>query len=150
MSATEPPLRPCGLYRPGHNVHQIQANRSLGDDENPPERGRLLHVEPDGLVVIEVDGDERLLWNHDPQRLEQVVTANHNLILHQPRWRMLRSPDPSGESEAFICVARYGDPEVVPCSVVPPSGDPLERLATAGGFLITFDDAKRWVDKTAE
>jgi hypothetical protein len=139
MSATDAPLRRCSLYLPGHQVHWIQASHSRMDNENRPEHGLLLRVEPDGLVVIEVDGKERRLWNHDPQRLEQIVTANDNRILHQPEWGLLRSPYPSGESIACFCVATADDPELVPCSAAPPSGHLLERLATQGGFLVAPD-----------
>jgi hypothetical protein len=138
MSATDTALRRCGLYRPGHNVHPIQVNLSH-DNENPPEHGLLLRVEPDGLVVIEVDGKERHLWNHDPQRLEHIVLANDGRIQHQPRWGLLRSPNPSGQAVACFCVAFSDDPELVPCSAAPPSGDLLEQLATQGGFLVAPD-----------
>jgi hypothetical protein len=145
MSATDAPLRRCGLYGPGHMVHLIQAIRSLADNEHPPEDGLLLRVESDGLVVIEVDGEERRIWNHDPRRLEHIVMANGGRTLHQPRWGMLRTPNPSDGSIACFCVARADDPELVPFCEEPPSGDLLGRLATAGGFLITFDEAERWI-----
>jgi hypothetical protein len=150
MSAADAPLRRCSLFRPGHLVHPIQANRSLADNEIPPEAGLLLREESDGLIVIEVDGEERRLWNHDPQRLEQIVTANDGRILHQPRWGLLLCPKPSDGSTAFMCVARADDPELVPCSAEPPSGDLVERLTKQGGFLIAPNEAKRWVEETAE
>jgi hypothetical protein len=82
--STDTPLRHCNLYRPGHNPHLIQINRSYQDDENIPEPGHLVSVQPDGLVVIEVNSEERRLWNHEPERLERTVMANDGRILHQP------------------------------------------------------------------
>ncbi|HZJ50400.1 MAG TPA: hypothetical protein VFF07_06000 [Actinomycetota bacterium] len=79
-------VRNCGLYIPGHDVHWIQAKRGWSDEVNLPAPGHLVEVWPDGLVVVEIDGHVRRLWNHDPERLENLVARSLGEISHQPRW----------------------------------------------------------------
>jgi hypothetical protein len=140
--STDALRRHCNLYRPGHNPHLIQINRSYQDDDNLPEPGQLVSVQADGMVVIEVGGEERRLWSHEPQRLERRVGANDGRLLHHPRWGLLISPHCLDESTAWFCVARADDPELLPCSTELPPDDPLQRLASTGAFLIRFDESE--------
>src|ERR1035437_7705962 len=63
----------CGLFKPGHNPHWIQMNLAVEDKENLPTPGRFIESRPDGSVVIEVDGQEVHLWNHEPERLAEAA-----------------------------------------------------------------------------
>jgi hypothetical protein len=132
-----PPGTDCLLFLPGHQVHWIQVRQSDRDGAHRPEPGRLVSAAPDGLVVVEVAGERRRLWHHRPDHLAAVVAANGGVVRHQPRWRLLRIPSPSGDGEACFCVADHHDPERVPCSSEEPVDDLVERLRTAGGFTVT-------------
>ena len=108
-------LSDCCLYRPGHKVHWIQVGQARSDEGHRPEEGRLMTVAADGLVVIEVDGKERRLWNHDPDRLATIVAEHGGRLFHQPRWGLLRCAISSGDSFACFCVTDYDDIDRIPC-----------------------------------
>jgi hypothetical protein len=75
----------CGLYVPGHDVHWIQALHAGADTENPGQPGRLIDVNIDGTLVVDVAGSQRRLWNHDPSRLGRLAARNAWTIEYQPR-----------------------------------------------------------------
>jgi hypothetical protein len=127
----------CGLFKPGHNPHWIQINLAVEDKENLPTRGRFIEGLPDGSIVIEVDGPEQHLWNHEPERLAEAAAASEGAIEYQPRWGLLWVASKSGKY-AF-CVARSPD-DHVPCPLQPPVGSPVELLESAGGFTLCVDD----------
>ena len=127
----------CRLFLPGHQVHWIQLRQADRDVADRPEPGRLVSAGADGRVVVEVAGERRHLWHHRPEHLATVVAANGGVVLHQPRWGLLRCPSPSGDAEARFCVTDHDDPERVPCSSEDPVGDLVERLRTMGGFTVT-------------
>jgi hypothetical protein len=139
-----PPVRPCGLFLPGHEVHWIQALHSGNDLEHRPVRGHLLHVGDDGVVVVDLAGERLVLWNHDPDRLRSLVTHNGPLVSYQRRWGLLRS-EHTGGSYA-VCVTDADDPDRRPCPQhhltddqveVPTSVDDLvEQLLKTGGFSV--------------
>lgn len=61
----------CNLYLPGHTVHYIQG-RKLGEYQiEHPEQCRPVKVTDlgAGWLETEVDGETRLGWNHDPDRV---------------------------------------------------------------------------------
>jgi hypothetical protein len=96
----------CGLYSPGHDVHWIQAKLSARAAADPSAsragmwaHGHLLEVCRNGFLSIEVDGRVRRLWNHDPDRLEQVVAHNLGEISHQPALGWLA---PSQRTALFV------------------------------------------------
>lgn len=135
-------VRNCGLYIPGHVVHWIQARKGAGDMKNLPTPGHLVEVRPDGLVIVEINGDVRRLWNHDPERLEALVARNHGEISHQPRWGLM-----STRGYQF-CVADADHPDLRPCPAHPPTGDPYKLLIEAGGFSIPGSEALRWIERS--
>ncbi|MDP9224494.1 MAG: hypothetical protein M3P18_11700 [Actinomycetota bacterium] len=155
----------CGFYLPGHDVHWIQAKlagmyvfnlgaaSSVTSERDPmPDTnrqavpGHLLEVQPDGLVVVEVDGVVRRLWNHDPDRLQQLVARNHGEISHQPGLLRTRSDDGS----YLFCVADADNPDLRPCPVHPLTKSPVELLRKAGGFSMPGPEALRWADSARE
>ena len=136
----------CCLYRPGHLVHWIQADHARRDDEHRPEPGHLVSVSVDGLVVIDVDGEVRRLWNHDPLRLAANAAEHHGRVLHQPRWGLLSTPsDPDG-STAWFCVVHDDHPDRCPCATAVPGATVLDRLLSAGGGIIGRDEVLALVD----
>jgi hypothetical protein len=88
--------RRCGLFTPGHEVHWIQGLRAGNDVESPRVQGRLVSAEADGLIRIDLKGEVRTFWNHEPDRLEMVAARNANRVEVQWRWRVLRVPSNSG------------------------------------------------------
>jgi len=125
------PVFTCGLYRPGHDVHWIQVNQSAKDRINSPMAGNLVEVRADGTLALVLGGQLLRLWNHDPDRLEQLVARDHGRIVYKPRWGLLMTP-----SNYCFCVAGVDDPQQRPCPATPPTGTPVELVQQAGGFVI--------------
>lgn len=125
------PPNHCGLFKPGHNPHWIQVNRALGDEVNLPAPGRLLRIEANGIVVIEVGGRENTVWSHEAGRVGEAAALRDERVTYQPRWGLLWVKSDVG-NYAF-CVA---DPpnRHQECPDQPPGGDALELLDRAGGF----------------
>jgi hypothetical protein len=122
----------CGLYVPGHDVHWIQALRSLEDTKSPAQAGMLIEAHPDGALVIDVAGQELRIWNHDPSRLVRLAARNRGEIQYQPNCHLLRTRARDG-SYGFS-VAEESERRSCPSS--PPSGDIMELLQEAGGFSV--------------
>ena len=129
-----PPVRHCGLYLPGHDVHWIQVFQSQRDTNNAPVAGRLAEIRDDGVVVVEVDGERLDLWNHDPERLRIVVEENGPDVSYQQKLRLLRSP--GLRHGCCFDVALALDSHRRPCPTEPPTGSLFERLQAAGGFTV--------------
>jgi hypothetical protein len=83
-------LKSCGLYLPGHQVHWIQARLERENQENRPDTGRVVDVRNDGAVGIDLDGEERRLWNHQPDRLAEAASQSALIVRHQPTWGLLQ------------------------------------------------------------
>ena len=54
--------RPCRSYRPGHQVHWIQAKKSMEDQQPVIDVAVVVH--DDGRVGIEGDELKLTMWNH--------------------------------------------------------------------------------------
>ena len=135
----------CGLYLPGHDVHWIQAKLSREKrDQRPTRPGQLIKTDPDGLVVVEVEGVVYRLWNHDPLRMERLVARNRGSVSYQPGAGLLRTESVLGNF--LFCVADADDPELRECPSTPPAGSPFELLRTAGGFSMPGPDVLRWAE----
>jgi hypothetical protein len=130
----------CGLFKPGHVPHWIQMTRATEDRENLPNSVRLVDSQSDGTVVIEVDGQELRLWNHESERLSEAAAASGGAVEYQPRWGLLWVPSEQGRF-AFCVAEPDGDHD--PCPLQPPEGSPVELLESAGGFAISTDDLCR-------
>ena len=123
----------CGLFKPGHTPHWIQVNKAVNDSEQEPSPGLFIQSRGDGIVVIHVNDRELLLWNHQPERIDEAVLAGGRAVSYQPRWGLLWVPSPAGRY-AF-CVASASRSHE-PCPSRPPTGAPAELMASAGGFTI--------------
>jgi hypothetical protein len=126
----------CGLFKPGHNPHWIQMSRATENRENLPAPCRFIEARQDGTVVIEVDGQELHLRNHEPERLSEGAAGNGGVVQYQPRWGLLWVPVTSGR-HAFSVAGPSTDH--VPCPLQPPQGSPVELLESAAGFSISVD-----------
>lgn len=128
-----------GSYRPGHTPHWIQALHSTHQGETPPVPATLLRTGDDGTIVVDVDGAERLLWNHEPGRLAKLAACNDGAVLLQWGWRLLKTRGPGGLFVFSVC-----DPDDhVPCPDGPITGDLFERLEKAGGVDLSIEEALR-------
>lgn len=136
MSEIRPPTM-CGLFKPGHTPHWIQMSRATEDRENLPMLCRIIDARTDGTFVIEIEGEELVLWNHELDRLLEAVTDGHGIIEYQTHWGLVWVPISDGRY-AF-CVARSLQDHVL-CPPQPPVGRPVQLLEIAGGFTISVDD----------
>jgi hypothetical protein len=93
---SDPLIRNCGSYFRGHTPHWIQIFHGADDHDNPAVEGRLLEVHDDGRILVEVGGQPRQLWNHEPERLRILAARNGDVIDYQARWSLLRTPSPDG------------------------------------------------------
>ena len=134
MSKIRPPKN-CGSYLPGHMPHWIQARKGWEDRVNLPLPGRLVSTSDDGTVIIEVDGEQLRLWNHQPERVAEAAAQTRGTITYQSRWHLLLVERAQG-SRYIFCVATPSDSHV-PCPETPPTGSPVELLKSVGGFTIS-------------
>ena len=63
--------RSCKSYRPGHQVHWIQAKKSA--EEEQPVIYVSVVVHDDGQIDIEGHDLSLVMWNHDPARLRSAL-----------------------------------------------------------------------------
>lgn len=124
----------CGLYLPGHMPHWIQARKGWEDRIDLPVPCRLIDCGADGTILIEIAGEELRLWNHQPERLLEVVDASRGAIKYQARWHLFLVESSPGGDHVFS-VAKPSDVHV-PCPAAPPSGSPARLLANARGFSL--------------
>jgi hypothetical protein len=131
----------CALYRPGHQVHFIQAKLSWEGDPLKYRSGSLVSVEDDGWITVEVDGAEVRVWNHEPARARHRIEAAGGLVV-------LREPHilatPSADGNALFSISET----VTAC--VPPSAEAdnspaglHKQVLTHGGFMISGIEAVR-------
>jgi hypothetical protein len=133
----------CGLYKPGHEVHHVMALKIGNDTEHVPLPGRVLDVSDDGIVRIEVDGEVRRYWHHEPDRLRFRSDANGGNVELHPPWSYITIPEPPETDGGYAFY--LGDPDNhVPCPTEPLVGDPLDLLSTTGGFSMSGQDAVRY------
>jgi hypothetical protein len=129
-------LKMCGLFKPGHDPHWIQMSRATADKENLPYSGRLVESRSDGTVVIQVDERQLNLWNHEPERLAEVVAASGGIIEYQSRWGVLWVPNGTGKYAFSVASAGQVD-----CPGSQPLGTQAELLLSAGGFNFSLNEA---------
>jgi len=124
-----PPLR-CGLYRPGHEVHFVQAIIAGNDDEAWP---GTASVDAAGWIPITLDsGSVMRRWTHDPARLTYLLTESGGRVLLRTK-SILSIPHGDGAH----CVSAGAGP--TPC---PPTNEDLsdlswdQLLARRGGVTV--------------
>lgn len=130
-------LKSCGLDLPGHQVHRIQARLGREDQENRPDAGRVVDIRDDGTVVIDVDGEDRRLWNHQPDRLAEAASQRALIVRHQPKWGLLQV---GNTLSGYLFYVAGPTNDHVPCPNQPPSGSLIELLEGAGGFSLSSQE----------
>jgi hypothetical protein len=86
-----------------------------------------------------VNDRELLLWNHQPERIDEAVLAGGRAISYQARWGLLWVPSPGGRY-AFCIALASSDHE--PCPSQTSTGTPAVLLESAGGFTISADQLR--------
>lgn len=89
--APRPVDRSCKSYFPGHQVHWIQAKKSM---EDQPVIEVSIVVHHDGRVDVEGDELKLALWNHDPDRLRSALDY-WGRAAWKPRYHVLTLPGSS-------------------------------------------------------
>ena len=78
--------RSCKSYRPGHQVHWIQAKKSVEDGH--PVIYVSVVVHDDGQIDIEGHDLSLVIWNHDPARLRSALGYRARVVW-KPRYHVL-------------------------------------------------------------
>ena len=114
----------CGLYFPGHQVHQIHARLAW---EGERAKGRVVSVDDDGWINVALDDTVERFWNHDVERTREIFAASSGQVEVFKR-TLLMAPHGSG-AYYDICVAdtKMG---VTPC--VPLAKTESERETEMG------------------
>jgi hypothetical protein len=115
----------CALYTAGHQVHHIQARLGWEAEARAarPVKGTLVKVSGDGWIAVDVGGELRRFWNHDPVRARAVIEGSDGLV-GLPGFDLLHAPTASGTY--CICVA---DEErgATPCKPLSARADMVAR-----------------------
>jgi hypothetical protein len=141
MHPDGPDLVHCGSYLPGHDVHHFPVLRRADDPEHPPLPGRLLGVEHDGSLAVQVGNVIHHLWNHQPDRVAVLAARNDNTVSLQARWGLLRTPSDTGAYVFSVCPV--DSPARTPCPDGPPPDDPIQLLRERGGFILSDEELRR-------
>lgn len=82
-------LQICALYHPGHQMHRIQAKKSL-ESGQPVIPVKIVAVQSEGLIDLMSAGAEFRLWHHDPERLVHTFDIGDSAEW-RPKHRVLRT-----------------------------------------------------------
>ena len=80
----------CDIYRPGHQVHWIQFNRSMRDPG--PVIPVAATVDDDGLVHVAGEGVALVCWHHRPELVRAALERFDGRADWKPRWKLLAAP----------------------------------------------------------
>jgi hypothetical protein len=139
------PFSTCALYTPGHRVHFIQAKLSWESDREMLRRGRLVTVDDDGWITVDVGGDEVRVWNHEAARAHACIEAAHGHVMLKG-YGVLAAPSERGRP--YFCI---GD-VATPCA--PPDPEPdnspegiVAQVLSRGGVMIPGVEAIRALNR---
>jgi len=129
------PVKHCGAYTPGHEVHFIQARRSAESGGGDPTM--VTRVDDDGTVTF-ADGTTK--WNHDPARLRAALDR-YGTAVRRGGFGVLRVPHPGGA----YCFCLGAEPTPCPGPAQAPTSleDLVTRATERGGFLVSGPDVLR-------
>lgn len=99
------PAYSCDSYRPGHDVHWIQARKSW-EEPGLVEEGVVTQV-GEGIVTVQIGPEVRRYRNHDTARFERILRRRGMNVIIQERWRLLKVPSPEGFY--CFCIATSND-----------------------------------------
>ncbi len=103
-----PKARYCGIYKPGHDMHHIQARLSLKDGLGPSRT--VASVDDDGTITFT---NGTTAWHHDPKRLRALL-ARHGRGVWMGTKGVLRVPCAGGA----YCISIADEP--TPCRLIQP------------------------------
>jgi len=136
----------CALYKPGHQVHFIQAKLGWQENRANYRTGKLLSVEDDGWIAVEVGGELLRFWNHQPERARWCFEQSGGRI-GLPGYGLLHAPNKRGGNYCF-CVSPGGP---TPCARPSTAGSSpaglVEQVKSHGGFMVSGADTLRNVRK---
>jgi hypothetical protein len=135
----------CGLYKPGHQVHFIQAKLSWQGDPAKYRSGTLASVDDDGWITIDVDGETVRVWNHDPVRARRLIEASGGQVaLRDPHILATRSATGnylfSIADTATACMPPSATSDNSPAGLV-------EQVRSRGGFMVSGAEILRTLKK---
>ena len=81
-----PVNRSCKSYRPGHQVHWIQAKKSAEEEQSVIYVSVVVH--DDGQIGIQGPDLSLVMWNHDPARLRSALGYRARVVW-KPRYHVL-------------------------------------------------------------
>lgn len=110
---------PCHSYRPGHQVHWIQANHALRA-ETRPESGRWFDIGVYGTISIDLRDRILTLWNHNPVWLAKFAHLSDGLVQYQPEFHLLWLHEPGERSISHTFSVAKGFEDHAPCRFHPP------------------------------
>jgi len=96
LPAADYPIGTCQSYYPGHQVSRVASFRSQRDPDYPGTSCTIVDYWENGVVVLDVDGDERRFWTHHPIRVWQLVRCNGGRCLLQEERGLLRTRSEDG------------------------------------------------------
>jgi hypothetical protein len=135
----------CALYKPGHQVHFIQAK--LGWEQDPANRrtGTLISVQDDGWISVDVDGEVLRFWNHAPARARACFQESGGRV-GLPGHCLLHAPTETGNY--CFCVSTDGP---TPCAGPPPAGASLtEQIKSHGGLFLSGPEIRRLLQDVSD
>ena len=109
----------CTSFRPGHNVHWIQALHSANKAEVAAQTwsGQILTFEGEVLTVRKPDNSLILFRNHDPARLIVILEHIGAEITVNDQFKILRAGITPAGSFGFSVQTDNGEP-LGPCKTI--------------------------------
>ena len=136
----------CALYKPGHQVHFIQAK--LGWEQDP---ANLPHRHPDLRAGRRLDHGRRR--RRGAALLEPRTREGARVLRGVGRACRAPRPLPASRSEQqtgnhCVCVSTDGP---TPCAGPPPAGaSPTERIKSHGGFFLSGPEIRRLLQDVSD
>jgi hypothetical protein len=121
------PGKRCGAFRPGHDMHYIQAR--LCSEAGPGVPSRVDRVDDDGTIHL---ADGTTVWNHDPEGVRKLLSARGNDVFVASHG-VLRVPDETGAY--MVCVSTAPDPCRPETAEVIPGESIRDEVLRRGGTI---------------
>jgi len=134
--------RHCGSYRPGHEVHYIQARKS--SEAGLGTSATVTAVDEDGTIHF-ANGTTK--WNHEPRRLRRALGLHGPGVQLCP-FGVLRVPN--GNGAYCFCVGNEPTPCPGPAANPTSLDDLVQQTKERGGFLIPGPDVLRLAEERRE
>ena len=131
----------CKSYRPGHQVHWIQAKKSR--EEGQPLIDVTVVVHDDGRVTLHGEQLNLTMWNHDPARLQSAWDSLGRAVW-KPRFHVLTMPGLSGYGFSLATTDRHSacvrEADLTPLPDTATTLDRVRRDARElGGYTVRRD-----------